>query len=169
VEHPEIIPDLSNDSGDSTARTDPLPNSDAAKYHHTMSDDTTVIAHAPSSTSSPDELPAAGASFIGQRKPRVLVVDDNSANLTHSINFMKKRNLTVLDAADNGKIALDVVEGTLQGYDLIFMDLSMPVMDGFEATRLFVRLKKNVMAASRRPSPGSLDVSHNPRCHGALK
>jgi hypothetical protein len=34
---------------------------------------------------------------------------------------MKKRDLEVLDSAENGKLALDAVERLQQGYDLIFM------------------------------------------------
>lgn len=143
VEHIEIRPGLSNVSSDPTARSALLPNSDAAKFHCAMSDDSIVITRTPSSTSSPsDEVLAVDASSEGQRKPRVLVVDDNSVNLKLMMNFMKKRNLTVLDAANNGKMAVDVVEGTLKGYDLIFMDLSMPIMDGFEATRSIRAIEK---------------------------
>jgi signal transduction histidine kinase/CheY-like chemotaxis protein len=142
-EHLEIRSDLSSSSSDSTARSAPLPNSAGVKFHHAMSDDITVNTREPSATSSlSDQVPAVDASSEKQRKPRVLVVDDNSVNLNLMMKFMKKRNLTVLDAANNGKMAVDAVEGTLQGYDLIFMDLSMPVMDGFEATRAIRAIEK---------------------------
>lgn len=74
-------------------------------------------------------------------KARVLVVDDNSINLKLMMTFMKKRDLLALDAAENGKIAVDAVE-RMQGYDLIFLDMSMPVMDGFEAARTIRFLEK---------------------------
>lgn len=48
---------------------------------------------------------------------------------------MKKRNVTALDTAQNGREAVNLVAKTLPGYDFIFMDMSMPVMNGFEATR----------------------------------
>jgi len=48
---------------------------------------------------------------------------------------MKKRNVTAVDTAQNGREAVNLVAQTLPGYDFIFMDMSMPVMDGFEATR----------------------------------
>ncbi|KAJ9486207.1 hypothetical protein VN97_g7128 [Penicillium thymicola] len=70
-----------------------------------------------------------------QNRPRVLVVDDNSINLHLMVTFMNKRKVVVLDKSENGRAAVDAVERMLQGYDLIFMDMSMPVMDGFEATR----------------------------------
>jgi CheY-like chemotaxis protein len=39
----------------------------------------------------------------------------------------------VVEAADNGQRALELV--TTRNYDLVLMDVQMPVMDGFEATR----------------------------------
>jgi CheY-like chemotaxis protein len=49
------------------------------------------------------------------------VVDDNSINLNLMLTFMKKRQLATLDSAENGQLAVDAVERTPQGYDLIFM------------------------------------------------
>ncbi|KOS46657.1 hypothetical protein ACN38_g2393 [Penicillium nordicum] len=77
-----------------------------------------------------------------QNRPRVLVVDDNSINLHLMVTFMNKRKVVVLDKAGNGRAAVDAVERMLQGYDLIFMDMSMPVMDGFEATRAIRAIEK---------------------------
>ncbi|KAJ5793966.1 CheY-like superfamily [Penicillium paradoxum] len=99
----------------------------------------------PSSSSSPilsDSSDDVGTSPDIQSKPRVLVVDDNSINLHLMATFLNKRKLVVLDKAENGRAAVDVVERTSQGYDLIFMDMSMPVMDGFEATRAIRAIEK---------------------------
>ncbi|KAB8259980.1 hypothetical protein BDV32DRAFT_149949 [Aspergillus pseudonomiae] len=92
-----------------------------------MSPSSSVRDPSPSRIKEPEPTP--------QRLARVLVVDDNSINLNLMLTFMKKRNLATLDAAENGKVAVDAVERLQQGYDLIFMDISMPVMNGFEATR----------------------------------
>jgi len=62
----------------------------------------------------------------------ILVVDDNKMNLLIASRFLKKWQARV-DEATNGKIAIDMVNQ--KNYDLIIMDLQMPVMDGFEATR----------------------------------
>lgn len=56
-----------------------------------------------------------------RRATRVLVVDDNKINLQLMLTFMKRRNLSVLDSAENGKIAVDAVERMQEGYDIIFM------------------------------------------------
>ncbi|KAF7586816.1 hypothetical protein BBP40_008271 [Aspergillus hancockii] len=77
-----------------------------------------------------------------QELARVLVVDDNAINLSLMLTFMKKRNLATLDSAENGKVAVDAVEKLQQGYDLIFMDISMPIMNGFEATRAIRAIEK---------------------------
>ncbi|KAJ5930492.1 hypothetical protein N7466_005985 [Penicillium verhagenii] len=97
----------------------------------------------PSVISSPPEAivaaplpgPLAETSVPPLHASRVLVVDDNRINLNLMITFMKKRRLTDLMAAENGKLAVEAVEQAPQGFDIIFMDMSMPVMNGFEATR----------------------------------
>jgi signal transduction histidine kinase/CheY-like chemotaxis protein len=66
---------------------------------------------------------------------RVLVVDDNRINLDLLMKFMRKRRLVELASAENGKLAVEAVERMPNGFDIIFMDMSMPVMNGFEATR----------------------------------
>ncbi|KAF9889850.1 hypothetical protein FE257_006940 [Aspergillus nanangensis] len=100
----------------------------------------------PAIASSPSALQPLEQSAVAESKPgrsaRVLVVDDNSINLKLMLTFMKKRNLATLDSAQNGKLAVDAAEGMQQGYDLIFMDISMPVMNGFEATRAIRSLEK---------------------------
>ncbi|RAK77245.1 hybrid sensor histidine kinase/response regulator [Aspergillus fijiensis CBS 313.89] len=76
------------------------------------------------------------------RGPRVLVVEDNPINRNLILTFLKKRNLAALESADNGKRAVEAVEQEKHGYDLIFMDISMPVMNGFEATRAIRALER---------------------------
>ncbi|KAJ5192403.1 hypothetical protein N7449_008545 [Penicillium cf. viridicatum] len=78
-----------------------------------------------------------------QRLARVLVVDDNRINLKLMMTFLEKRQLTELDPAENGKLAVEAVERMQSGYDIIFMDMSMPVMNGFEATRAIRSLERD--------------------------
>ncbi|MBN1990824.1 MAG: PAS domain S-box protein [Bacteroidales bacterium] len=62
---------------------------------------------------------------------RVLLVEDNEINKIIAEKFLVKWGLMV-DHAENGQIALDLHSNN--PYDLILMDLEMPVMDGYEAT-----------------------------------
>lgn len=67
--------------------------------------------------------------------PRLLLVDDNKINLRLLETFVRKRNYRSVDSAENGQIAVEAAMKNTEGYDIIFMDISMPVMNGFEATR----------------------------------
>ena len=66
---------------------------------------------------------------------RVLLVEDNSVNQQIAGEVLGEASIAVT-IASNGKKALDLFEGQAQSpFDLVLMDLQMPVMDGFEATR----------------------------------
>jgi len=62
----------------------------------------------------------------------LLLVEDNLINQKVTINFLSKWGLSV-DIADNGQIAVDMVQQ--KNYDIILMDLQMPVMNGIDATK----------------------------------
>ncbi|TAK64131.1 response regulator [Methylobacter sp.] len=64
---------------------------------------------------------------------RVLVVEDNKVNQRVILAQLAKFRLKP-DLADNGQVALEQMER--QAYDVVFMDCQMPVMDGYEATRI---------------------------------
>jgi CheY-like chemotaxis protein len=63
---------------------------------------------------------------------RVLLVEDNEVNQLVASKYLQKWGIFP-DLADNGKIALE--KARQQFYDLILMDLQMPEMDGYEATK----------------------------------
>ncbi len=64
----------------------------------------------------------------------VLLVEDTLFNQFLAIEVLKKSIPEIrIDVADNGRVALEKVQQ--QGYDLILMDVKMPVMDGYEATK----------------------------------
>ncbi len=62
---------------------------------------------------------------------RVLLVEDNPANQFVIKQILNQAGLTV-DLASNGKEALDIL--SVHPYDVILMDISMPIMDGITAT-----------------------------------
>ncbi|KAB0301904.1 transporter substrate-binding domain-containing protein [Vibrio fortis] len=72
---------------------------------------------------------------------RVLLAEDNELNQDLAMAFLKRMNLTV-DLAENGQQAIDYVKNN--DYKLILMDLQMPVMDGYAATRHIKQLKGEV-------------------------
>lgn len=69
------------------------------------------------------------------QSPRLLLVDDNKINLTLLRTYMRKRKYDIIDEAENGLEAVNKFNDREEGYDIIFMDISMPVLDGFGATR----------------------------------
>ncbi|KAL9580190.1 MAG: hypothetical protein Q9203_006402 [Teloschistes exilis] len=87
-----------------------------------------------------------------KRAPRLLLVDDNKINLRLLETFMKKRKHEFVDSAEDGALAVEAARRHPEGYDIIFMDLSMPVMNGFEATRAIRELeqKRDAKAKSRK-------------------
>ncbi|KAJ5178866.1 hypothetical protein N7492_002076 [Penicillium capsulatum] len=112
--------------------------------------------HSKTETSTPDSIPAEPPEPpkdppTQSKTPRVLIVEDNKINLNLMLAFLKKRKLTTLDSAENGQLAVDAVKNLSHSYDIIFMDISMPVMDGFEATRA-IRLIEKERAANLQPS-----------------
>jgi signal transduction histidine kinase/DNA-binding response OmpR family regulator len=65
---------------------------------------------------------------------RVLLVEDNEINMEIAVELLGQTGISV-DTAENGQVALTRVTQTPPGYyDLIFMDIQMPVMNGYEAT-----------------------------------
>ncbi len=72
---------------------------------------------------------------------RVLIVDDNKMNLMIASKFLKKWQVEV-DEAISGALAIEMVNNN--NYDLIIMDLQMPEMDGFEATRIIKKTNPQI-------------------------
>ena len=77
------------------------------------------------------------AEFAGKR---LLVVEDNALNREIAVTMLEEAGFAV-DTAENGKLAVDKVRESAPGYyDLVLMDIQMPVMNGYEATKAIRRL-----------------------------
>ncbi|NPC58621.1 PAS domain S-box protein [Caenimonas soli] len=76
--------------------------------------------------------PSSGApDMAAMRGARILLVEDNDINQLVACDMLQDAGF-VVDLADNGQIALDRIAQT--DYDLVLMDMQMPVMDGITAT-----------------------------------
>ncbi|MCF0238138.1 MAG: response regulator, partial [Sphaerochaetaceae bacterium] len=66
---------------------------------------------------------------------RILLTEDNELNQEIAIELLSTTGVFI-DVADNGSIGVDMFTSKPEGYyDLIFMDIQMPVMTGYDATR----------------------------------
>ena len=83
------------------------------------------------------------------RKLRVLVADDNRVNQNLAVRILTKQGHKPVAVGD-GRKALDAI-GHVR-FDLVFMDVQMPVIDGLEATRILREME------SRQPERGHLPV-----------
>jgi PAS domain S-box-containing protein len=86
---------------------------------------------APEALAGQSRSPAGQNAIVGVR---VLVVDDNDVNLEVARRILELQGAQVT-LARNGHEACDVLRATPQAFDLVLMDVQMPVVDGYEATR----------------------------------
>ncbi len=77
---------------------------------------------------------------------RVLLAEDNEVNTEIATMILEQAGVLV-DPAENGKVAVEKVKAAPDAYDLILMDIQMPVMDGYAAARA-IRSLPSASAAS---------------------
>ena len=97
------------------------------------------------SQSEPEDsiLPAAGSDFRGRC---ILLVEDNELNSEIAVEILNEYGFLV-DTAKNGAEAVEKVKNSTPGnYDLVLMDVQMPVMNGYEATKEIRALDNPVLA-----------------------
>lgn len=85
----------------------------------------------------PAVAPVNSAELAGQ----ILVFEDNPINRKVIRALLQKLGLTVT-LADNGQIGVDMLQSGEKTFDLVFMDIQMPVMDGYAATQAIRRWEK---------------------------
>ncbi len=94
---------------------------------------TIVVFLTPAKESAITKSEEDGSFSVDLTGKRILIVEDNMINQLIMEELLAKTNAEIA-IADNGQIAVDMVEK--QEFDLILMDMQMPVMDGLKATEI---------------------------------
>jgi CheY-like chemotaxis protein len=94
--------------------------------------DTLGLGAAPGNASGAAQRPARAQTLI--QGARLLLVEDNPLNQIVARGMLQQAGATV-DVVDDGAKALERLRSDAARYDLVLMDVQMPVMDGFAATR----------------------------------
>ena len=84
---------------------------------------------------------------VSANKGRILLAEDNELNQEIAVAILEDAGFST-DVADNGQIAVNMLEKSEPGYYLlVLMDVQMPVMNGYEATRLIRNLDNKKLAS----------------------
>ena len=106
--------------------------------------DTLLTAIGHTQTEAQDILPGKNADFRGRH---ILLVEDNELNREIAVAILHEYGFLV-DTAENGAVAVEKICTSDPGrYDLVLMDVQMPVMDGCTATQRIRALEDPVRAA----------------------
>lgn len=82
--------------------------------------------------------------FVGRH---ILLAEDNELNAEIAIEILEEAGF-VVEHAENGKVCVDMLDKSSPGYyDLVLMDVQMPVMNGYEATKQ-IRLMRDLDKAN---------------------
>ena len=100
-----------------------------SKFYFTICVD---IDHKPKNIEKKDSSVSADL-LAGLKDKKVLLVDDNKVNLMVAETILKKSGLCVTTALD-GQLAINELKQSK--FDIVLMDVQMPVLDGYAATRI---------------------------------
>ncbi|KAF1985147.1 hypothetical protein K402DRAFT_422438 [Aulographum hederae CBS 113979] len=107
----------------------------------------------PPSPRAPIALPALSKAPVSPHSAlsmhHVLLVDDNAINLRILVTCIGKVGCTYATASD-GLQAFNTFKSSSRRFSLVFMDISMPVMDGFESTRLIRKFEQENWPGEKR-------------------
>lgn len=99
--------------------------------------DAVMDAQAASATAATGANPAAPQTLTKPQRlqgMKLLVVEDNKINQLVAKGLLKQEGADIT-LADNGRIAVDLLTAQPDAFEAVLMDVQMPVMDGYEATR----------------------------------
>ena len=98
----------------------------------------------------PDDTQEGNASSGGNavfRAWHILLVEDNLLNQEIAVSILEEEGFTV-EVADNGQIAVEMIKNSRPGhFQAVLMDIQMPVMNGYEATKCIRRLENKALAS----------------------
>ncbi|OAA27205.1 hypothetical protein AT15_05130 [Kosmotoga arenicorallina S304] len=105
-------------------------------------------------------------SFTPQ-KAKILIVEDNEANRLLFKRILQKIGHEV-KVAENGKIAIDMM--SREKFDMVFMDMQMPIMDGYTATRKLrqMGIETPIIALTAHTMRGDEEKTLKVGCNGYL-
>jgi signal transduction histidine kinase/CheY-like chemotaxis protein/HPt (histidine-containing phosphotransfer) domain-containing protein len=108
-------------------------------------------------------MPLLPTAPVWRSAPKTLIVDDNQLNREIILAMLDEQGYA-LSCADGGPEAIEITQKTR--FDLIFMDCSMPVMDGYEVTQA---LRKSEKTSGLRRVPiialtGNVSIDAKERC-----
>lgn len=111
-----------------------------------------------------EELRLQTNSAIGNRKLKILIAEDNEVNYYYLKELLLEVNAS-LTWVVNGKEAVDLVREQ-SSFDIVLMDIKMPVMDGYEATREIKKIRKDlpIIAQTAYAMKSDMDMAKEAGC-----
>ncbi|MCH5258451.1 MAG: response regulator [Lachnospiraceae bacterium] len=106
----------------------------------------TLVSVINSKTEPAEEAPIIPVTAEELRGKRILLVEDNELNREIAQELLTESGF-VIESAEDGSIAVEIVKNAAPGYyDLILMDVQMPIMNGYEATKAIRKLDNAALA-----------------------